>query len=80
MLLATLIGVILLLIAVLAIIDAIRRPDLGGGAKVAWSLFILIVPLIGAIVYLIARPAQPSDRFVPGETEEGVEPWRHGPA
>ena len=72
MLLATLIGV--------AIVDVIRRPDLGGGAKVAWSLFIFIVPLIGAIVYLIVRPAQPSDRFAPSETEEGVEPWRHGPA
>jgi hypothetical protein len=80
MLLLTLIGIVLLLIAVLAIVDAIRRPDLGAGAKVAWSLVIIILPVIGAIVYLIVRPAQPADRFVSGETEEGVEPSRHGPA
>jgi hypothetical protein len=80
MLLVSLIAFVVLLIEVLAIVDIVRRPDLGAGAKVLWAVFVFIVPLIGVIVYLIARPGQPGDRYVPSETEEGVEPWRHGPA
>jgi Phospholipase_D-nuclease N-terminal len=39
------------------IIDAIMRPDIGGWAKALWVLFILFVPLIGSIVYIVTRPA-----------------------
>jgi hypothetical protein len=80
MLLATLIGIVLLLIWVLVLVDIVRRRDLRTSSKVLWALGVLIVPLIGAIVYMIARPAQPEDRYVPSESGEGVEPWRHGPA
>jgi hypothetical protein len=43
---------------------------------------VLIVPFIGALIYLIARPAEPSDRELIAETREGdapFEPMRHGP-
>lgn len=38
-------------------IDAIMRPDISGWGKAAWMLFILFLPLIGSIVYIVTRPA-----------------------
>ena len=35
--------------------DIFRSDDMGGLAKAMWSLFVLIVPFLGVIVYLIAR-------------------------
>ena len=83
MLLATLIGVVLLLIWALVVVDVVRRPDLRTSSKVLWALLVLVVPFIGALIYLIARPAQPSDHALVAETREGeapFEPMRHGPA
>jgi len=42
-----------LLIIVFA--DIFRSRDLGGFAKFLWVLFVIILPYIGVIVYLIAR-------------------------
>jgi energy-coupling factor transporter transmembrane protein EcfT len=36
--------------------DIFRRNDLSGVAKAGWILLIFIVPFIGALIYLIARP------------------------
>jgi Phospholipase_D-nuclease N-terminal len=36
-------------------IDIFRSPDLSGGAKALWFLFVLFIPLIGVLVYLIVR-------------------------
>ena len=36
--------------------DIFRRNDLSGGAKAGWILLIFIVPFIGALIYMIARP------------------------
>jgi hypothetical protein len=36
--------------------DIFRRDDLSGGAKAGWLLLIIILPLIGILIYLIARP------------------------
>ena len=43
-----------------AFIDNFRRHDHSGWAKAGWALFILIVPVFGMLVYLIARPAEPA--------------------
>jgi|KBSMisStandDraft_5_1062788.scaffolds.fasta_scaffold1164266_2 hypothetical protein len=82
MLLVSLIGFVLLLIWVLTLVDIVRRPDLKTSSKVLWALLVLIIPIIGLIIYFIARPAQPGDRDLPSETQggEGFEPFRHGPA
>jgi hypothetical protein len=40
-----------------AFIDNFRRPDHSGWAKAGWALVILILPLLGTLIYLIARPA-----------------------
>ena len=35
--------------------DLFRSRDLGGGAKTLWTLFIIILPILGMLVYLIVR-------------------------
>ena len=35
--------------------DIFRSKDLGGGAKTLWVLFVIFVPWLGILVYLIAR-------------------------
>ena len=84
MLLPVLIAIPLLLIWVLTLVDLFRRHDLSTGRKVLWALVVLILPVIGVIIYFIARPPQPTDR---GGTldpigDEAYEPIRrrHGPA
>ena len=36
--------------------DLFRRNDLSGWAKAGWLLLIFIVPFIGILIYMIARP------------------------
>lgn len=36
--------------------DIFRRNDIGGWAKAGWCFLIFVVPFIGALIYLIARP------------------------
>jgi uncharacterized membrane protein len=38
--------------------DIFTRPDLSGWGKAGWVLLIFIVPLIGILIYLIARPPE----------------------
>ena len=35
--------------------DIFRSGDLGGGAKTFWVIFVIILPFLGILVYLIAR-------------------------
>lgn len=44
--------------------DIFRSHDLGGWAKAGWLLFILILPLIGVLVYLIARGGSMHERDI----------------
>jgi hypothetical protein len=41
---------------IMCLIDNFRRHDHSGWAKAGWTLLIIIVPLIGALAYQIARP------------------------
>ena len=43
-----------LLIMVLA--DIFGRRDLSGWAKAGWTLFVIFLPLIGVLTYMVARP------------------------
>jgi energy-coupling factor transporter transmembrane protein EcfT len=36
--------------------DIFRRNDIGGWAKAGWIFLIFILPFIGVLIYLIARP------------------------
>jgi uncharacterized SAM-binding protein YcdF (DUF218 family) len=35
--------------------DIFRSSDMGGGAKTFWILFVIIIPWLGILVYVIAR-------------------------
>ncbi len=42
--------------------DIFRSKDLGGGAKMLWVLFVIILPFLGIFVYLIARGGKMHER------------------
>jgi hypothetical protein len=45
-------------------IDIFRSQDLSGWAKALWFLFVLLIPLIGVLVYLIVRGSTMHERAV----------------
>jgi predicted PurR-regulated permease PerM len=42
-------------IAITVLIDVFRRHDISGWAKAAWVIFVVILPWIGVLVYLIVN-------------------------
>jgi hypothetical protein len=54
--------VIWIWILIWVFIDIFRSHDLSGGAKALWFVFVLFIPVIGVLVYLIARGGSMSDR------------------
>jgi hypothetical protein len=42
--------------------DIFRSDDMGGWAKAFWALFVIVLPWIGVLVYLIARGKSMSER------------------
>jgi hypothetical protein len=56
--------VIWIWILIYVFIDIFRSHDLSGWAKALWFLFVLFIPLIGVLVYLIARGDKMHERAV----------------
>jgi len=54
--------VIWIWILIMVFTDIFRSHDLSGWAKALWFLFVLFIPLIGVLVYLIARGGKMHDR------------------
>jgi hypothetical protein len=44
--------------------DLFRRHDIGGGSKVLWVIFVIILPFLGVFIYLIANHEGMADRNV----------------
>src|SRR5215213_6479840 len=42
-------------IAIACFSDVFRRSDIGGGGKALWVVFIILIPFLGILVYLIAQ-------------------------
>jgi hypothetical protein len=42
--------------------DIFRSKDMGGGAKTLWVLFVIFIPWLGLLVYIIARGSGMQDR------------------
>jgi hypothetical protein len=42
-------------IAITCFIDIFRRHDIGGVHKAVWVVFIIVIPFLGVLVYLIAQ-------------------------
>ena len=47
--------VIWIWIVITVLIDIFRRQDVGGWAKAAWVVFVVILPWLGVLIYLIAQ-------------------------
>jgi putative oligomerization/nucleic acid binding protein/phospholipase D-like protein len=47
--------VIWIWIVVTVLIDIFRRSDIGGFAKAMWVVFVVILPWLGVLIYLIAQ-------------------------
>ena len=44
------------------IIDIFRRHDIGGGGKVLWMIFVILLPFLGVFVYIIAEGRKMGER------------------
>ena len=56
--------VIWIWILITIFIDIFRSRDLSGWAKALWILFVVFLPMIGVLVYLIARGGKMHERAV----------------
>lgn len=54
--------VIFIWIAITVLIDVFRRHDISGLAKAAWVVFIVVLPWIGVLTYLIVNHAGMAQR------------------
>ena len=49
--------------------DLFRSRDLGGVAKTLWTLFIIFLPFLGMLVYMIARGGGMTERALTAQAE-----------
>src|SRR5687768_2295047 len=42
-------------IVITVFMDVFRRHDIGGWAKAGWVVFVIVLPFLGVLVYLIAQ-------------------------
>ena len=64
-------------ILIYVFIDIFRSHDLSGGAKALWFIFVLIIPLIGVLVYLIARGDKMHEHSVQAAQQQDAEARRY---
>jgi hypothetical protein len=51
--------------------DIFRRDDISGGAKAGWIFLIVILPFLGILIYVIARPKMTEqDKRMMSEAQE----------
>jgi hypothetical protein len=60
-------------IAIGVVVDVFRSDDLSGWGKAGWLLLIVILPLIGVLIYLIARGHKMSEHAVRHAREQDAE-------
>ena len=65
--------VIWIWILIWVFIDIFRSRDLSGWGKALWFLFVLLIPLIGVLVYLIARGGSMHERAVQDAQQQDAE-------
>jgi hypothetical protein len=47
---------------ILILTDVFRRPDLSGWGKAGWTIFLIVLPFLGALIYLIAQGSGMAER------------------
>ena len=61
--------VIWIWILITILTDLFRDHEISGGAKAAWVLFLVLIPFLAALVYLIARGSGMRDRAIKAQAE-----------
>ncbi len=51
----------MMMLWIYTLVDIFQRVDLSGWVKALWVIFVLILPLLGMLIYFIARPVLPQD-------------------
>ena len=69
--------VIWIWILIVVFIDIFRSHDLSGWAKALWFLFVLFIPLIGVLVYLIVRGGSMHERAARQAQQQDAEVRRY---
>ena len=64
-------------ILITVFIDIFRSRDLSGGAKALWFVFVLFIPLVGVLVYLIVRGSSMHERAVHQVQQQDEEARRY---
>jgi Phospholipase_D-nuclease N-terminal/Short C-terminal domain len=59
-------------LAVTVVIDVFRSHDLSGWAKAGWLVLILLVPLLGVLIYVIARNDKMKAHQVSDERQQEI--------
>jgi hypothetical protein len=54
--------VIWIWLVIMVLVDVFRSHDLGGWAKAFWVILVILLPLLGVLIYLIARGGGMAER------------------
>jgi hypothetical protein len=49
-------------ILIVILTDVFRRHDIGGWTKALWTIFLVVIPFLGVLVYLVAQHAGMAER------------------
>jgi ABC-type multidrug transport system fused ATPase/permease subunit len=69
--------VIWIWILIVVFIDIFRSQDLSGWGKALWFLFVLFIPLLGVLVYLIVRGSSMHERAAAQARQQDQEARRY---
>jgi Phospholipase_D-nuclease N-terminal len=50
--------VIWIALVIMVLRDVFRRHNLSGWGKAGWTVFVIFLPLVGVLTYMIARPPE----------------------
>jgi hypothetical protein len=56
--------IIYIWVAITVLIDVFRRHDIGGWSKAFWVVFVIVLPFLGILVYLISNHDGMRDRSI----------------
>ncbi|MEK6328761.1 MAG: PLDc N-terminal domain-containing protein [Actinomycetota bacterium] len=51
--------------------DLFSRTDVSGGGKAAWSVFVIVLPFVGVLVYLSSQGVQMAERLAERSARRG---------
>ena len=67
-------ALLVLFVVVWCFVDNFRRRDHHGWAKAGWTALILFLPIVGALIYIVARPAEiyVTEEVVSAKKDSGI--------